>query len=53
MVAFITAGYKILWRQDDCLPALPLRIYQLHPGYRRFSEDDLLIQGLDVVVQKV
>ena len=50
--AFAVAGYKVLDRQDDRWLGLPLAPRQLHPDYRSFSEDDLLIRGLDLVVQK-
>jgi SAM-dependent methyltransferase len=52
VAAFTAAGYALLSRQDDRWPTLPLPRRRLHPDYAAFPEDDLLVRGLDLVVQK-
>jgi hypothetical protein len=49
---FTTAGYHVLDEQEDKWPALPLNRAKLHCDYTRFSDDELIIRGLDILVQK-
>ena len=49
---FTEIGYEILSRHDNRWGVLPLERSQLHPDYSGFSDDDLLIRGLDLVVRK-
>lgn len=50
--AFQEAGYRILSRQDDQWPALPLQRTKLHADFDGCSENDSLIRGFHLVVQK-
>ena len=49
---FMAAGYHVLDQQEDKWPALPLNRAKLHRDYARFSDDELIIRGLDILVQK-
>jgi hypothetical protein len=52
LAVFQEAGYHLLSRQDNHWPALPLQRRKLHPDFARFSDDELLVSGLDLVLQK-
>ena len=49
---FTSSGYNVLARQDDKWPALPIQRRKLHRDYASLAENELLIRGLDLFVQK-
>lgn len=49
---FIKAGYEILSNEFDCWEELPLSRKVFHPEFDDLSDKDLLILGMDLIVQK-
>jgi len=50
---FYKAGYEILVRETDCWEELPLPRAILHSEFEDFSDEDLLIRGLNLIVKKL
>jgi len=52
LAMFSEAGHEILARHEDRWPAAPLSRTRLHPDFHRFSDEVLLIRGMDLVCRK-
>lgn len=49
---FTAVGYRLLNRRDYRWSTIPISRAKLRPEFNSFTDDDLIIRGMDLVVQK-